>query len=582
MVILYITKMDRLRELEEENKLLKERLQEKESENKRLKESQRISALGQWDLDIATNNLVWNDIVHEMFEVDKEKFGASYEAFLNAIHPDDRDKVNDAYMKSLHTKEEYKIVHRLAFPDGRIKWVLETCRTEFSGDEPLHSTGTVQDISLLVESELELKRVLAVKDEMLDSRAKFFSQMSHELRTPMHGVLGMISFLKTEGLSERGIEIVNDITANADILLHILDQILDLSRLESGKLVLSHARFNLIDILKKGLSFLTCSADKKGIVMKLNCEEQNSLPTWVNGDSNRVLEILNNLLDNAIKFCKPGSSVTLTLRGLEAVHQGEPNFQLEVSDTGVGISGGAEDWDKIFEVFHSSSSNTSGYKNTGLGLPIVRNLVNLMKGNIRVSDSKLGVGTTFEVNLYLEPCDNEIENTITEVPQLVFSFPSRILIIDDSKLNLKILKRMLQKISPDIDVTEALDGLQGLQYMLQDESTYDPSDLIDNVEDIAFRHYDTPLNFHVCLVDRHMPNMDGIAFIKALRCLEDAQNRQRKSRGLEAFPRVVASIVSASAFSEEVKYCLDNGADYFLAKPFTLSMLNDHLREVQS
>ena len=142
--------------LEDRNKTIKA-LQAKE---RRLVESQIIARIGQWELDLTTNHLRWSDEIYNLFQIDKEKFGASYEAFLNAIHPDDRAFVDQAYTNSLKTKQPYKILHRLLFADGSTRWVQESCRTEYDAHtgKPLYSVGIVQDITELKQAQ-ELDRL---------------------------------------------------------------------------------------------------------------------------------------------------------------------------------------------------------------------------------------------------------------------------------------------------------------------------------------------------------------------------------------------------------------------------------------
>mgnify|MGYP003866873545 CR=1 FL=1 len=155
---------------------LKDELRSTQVRERRLLESQTLAKMGQWDLDLTTNTLVWSEGIYDIFRVDPNKFGASYEAFLNAIHPDDRGFVNNAYTNSLITRKSYNIVHRLLFEDGTIRFVNEICRSEFDPNtgEPLYSVGVVQDIT-------ELKHA----QEMDRLKSAFLANMSHEIRTPL-------------------------------------------------------------------------------------------------------------------------------------------------------------------------------------------------------------------------------------------------------------------------------------------------------------------------------------------------------------------------------------------------------------
>ena len=204
-----------------------------------LNDAQRIASIGNWELDLKADRLVWTDQIFEMFEVDKDRFGASYEAFLEAIHPDDRETVDTAYRQSLEDRTPYVVVHRLLMADGRVKWVEERCSTDFDDEgTPLVSRGTVQDITELKTAELAIE---AARDEALAAsrtKSEFLANMSHELRTPLNAILGFAEIIDKETFGPLGApqyrEYIRDIRESGRHLLDVLSDIIDVSRVETG------------------------------------------------------------------------------------------------------------------------------------------------------------------------------------------------------------------------------------------------------------------------------------------------------------------------------------------------------------
>ena len=201
-----------------------------EASERRLKESHQIAGLGQWDLDLKSNELIWSSEIFRLFHIDPSQFGASYEAFLNAIHPDDREMVNSAYLSHLESRKPYKIIHRLLLPNNQIKWVVENCRSEYDLDgTPLRSIGTVQDITDLKQAQ-EDATIAQEKAEAADRlKSTFLANMSHEIRTPMNAVLGFTDLMLAESNSvdKAHLDYLETINTSGKLLLCLINDILD-------------------------------------------------------------------------------------------------------------------------------------------------------------------------------------------------------------------------------------------------------------------------------------------------------------------------------------------------------------------
>jgi PAS domain S-box-containing protein len=519
-----------------------------------LAEAQRIAHLGSWDLDLVHNVLTWSDEIYRIFEIDPEKTGVSYDAFLNAIHPDDREFVKNTYTESVKSNTPYDIEHRLLMKDGRVKYLNEKCETHYSEDgKPLYSVGTVHDITERKKSEEELRRykdhleeevqqrtadlVLARNAAEAANRAKsvFLSSMSHELRTPLNAILGFSNMMRKDPLvSQEQRENLDIINRSGEHLLALINDVLEMAKIEAGRVQLENAPFDIGGLVRDVTDMMHLRAQEKGL--QLLIDQSSKFPRYIKGDEARLRQMLINLVGNAVKFTHQGG---ITVRFGMKPHTTPQCLLIEVEDSGIGIK--PEDQQKIFEQF-VQLGHTSMQAGTGLGLAITRQFVQLMGGTISV-ESTPGKGSTFRLELPMNKVATadmvKLENVVRgDIVSLAPDQPEyRILIVEDQLENQLLLTKLMENVGFPVKVAE--NGEQALE---------------------LFQNWQP----HLIWMDRRMPVMDGVEATRRIRELPDGKE-----------VKIVA--VTASAFMEQRNEMLNAGMNDFVRKPYRFNEIYECL-----
>ncbi len=364
------------------------------------------------------------------------------------------------------------------------------------------------------------------------SKSLFLANMSHEIRTPLNGVLGMAELLDSALMDPEHKRMIGTIRESGEALLNILNDILDMSKIEAGKLELEAVPFIPMELAARVEDLHSLRAEEKGLSFEVLTGSGAELPRI--GDPHRVRQILHNLIGNAIKFTAIGT-VSVKLSG----KKGKPLI-IEVSDTGIGMT--QEQTARLYEDFaQADSSTTRRFGGTGLGMAITRKLVEMMGGEISV-ESALGKGTTVKVSLPLPVSETATKPVIAvEAVEAVSLDGLRILAADDSRTNCWILEKML--VRKGATVTIVTDGLQAVQA------------------------WETG-RFDVVLLDIAMPVMDGVTALQTIRTREAESNRSRMP--------IIA--VTANAMAHQVTEYLGAGFDSCVAKPINMTDLTRLIR----
>ncbi len=518
----------------EQQRDITERIQAMEkiqSSEKALKDAQAVALLGHWELNHASGRLHWSDTIFEIFEINQDACGASYEAFLNTIHPDDRKKVDQAYWESLQNKTPYETIFRIKMDDGRIKWIHEQCETVF--DEQgnlLKSVGVVQDITALKESEIALLGAKQQAEAANVAKTQFLANMSHEIRTPMNGILGFLQLLSETGLNEQQKKYIDYITTSSDTLLTIINDILDLSKIETGKMELESISFDLRSAIEAAVIPLAYRAHTRGL--ELNLLIRSSIPHQVEGDPTRLRQILTNLVSNAVKFTETGGVTVEAVQTEET--ETTSTVQLIVKDTGIGMT--KETQQLLFQPFmQADSSNTRKFGGSGLGLSITRDLLSLMDGEIIV-ESTPGLGSRFIVTLTLKK-DHSLLFQRTDQKILK---GRHLLVVDDDPYNREIVRTYLEETG--CLVSEASRAAEALSRLLSKEP------------DLA--------NVHGVIVDQQMPGMTGNELAAAL-------------KAIEATKSLPLCMLTSAVNSESARQAKETGFTAYLSKPIRRQDLLD-------
>ena len=366
------------------------------------------------------------------------------------------------------------------------------------------------------------------------AKSTFLATMSHEIRTPMNGVLGMLEVLEHQGLSDNQQGIVATMRSSASALLRIIDDVLDFSRIEAGRLALEEITFSLTELVTGVVNALRPQADAKGLAFAAELVPGSA--DGLIGDPVRVRQILFNLLGNALKFTQAGS---VQLRATTtALGGGQTSVTLAVMDTGIGIDAATRAL--LFQPFsQADSSTTRRFGGSGLGLSIVRRLAQLMGGDVRVR-SEPGNGSMFTVTLRLRAAPDGLVERVASAPPVFAALGQaggRALVVDDHPMNRQVLVGQLGLLGLTVDT--AVDGLDALTQW-------------------------QPGRYAVVLADMHMPRMDGYSLTAEIRAREAAAGA----------PRTPIIAVTANAMGGEEEHCLEAGMDAYLSKPLGIARLS--------
>ena len=502
-----------------------------EQERRRLRLALLASNVGVFELDLSSGVLSWDWRMWDLHGVEPHTAPWALRDWFALVHPDDVQRARRDLVDGTGPDRVSQSQFRIVRPDGGVRHVRVKGQTFANGEARL-LVGVALDVSADIEVQQELTAQRQQAESAAVAKAQFLATMSHEIRTPMNGVLGMLELLLRADLEESQRECARMAHGSAEALLLLLNDILDLSKLEAHQVRLEALPFEPSRLIEESLALMRPRAREKGL--RLAADLDASVPAWLRADPTRLRQVLLNLVGNAVKFTTTGS-VTVGLR----YDSGTPGvLRVDVRDSGEGIAPDIQP--RLFQRFAQADSSTSRrFGGSGLGLAICRELIDLMGGRIGV-DSAPGAGSTFWFEVPSAPAAAPVAVTdatagtgrVGVLPRL------RILAAEDNLVNQRLLRAFLAPGRHDVVmVGSGVDALAALDAAV----------------------------FDVVLMDIQMPGMDGVE------CVQSIRARTTADRDLP----VVALTANAMAGDRE-RYLADGFTDY-VSKPVTMQALTDAL-----
>ena len=497
--------------------------------------------IGAWEYDLDSNCTTWSPTLRKLLEVD-QSFKASLNALGSFFSPEQRETLKQLEERARQYGTPWKQQFLLTDNRGKERWVASTGEAEFEEGRCKRLFGSIQDIDEQIQTQNQLKEARQKAEAADQLKSEFLSNMSHEIRTPLNGIIGMLNVMINDGeYASRGRELQIALDS-ATSLLHMLNDILDFSLIESGHLELHSSIFSPRALLQNQAELWRARAREKNLDLKLDIEQVHF--EQIRSDEQRLNQILSNLLNNAIKYSQAG---TITVLARSTHQQDRPWMQIEVIDQGPGIHEAR--LSTIFERFAQplqDKQHTSG--GAGLGLAIVKELAQLMGGRIEVS-SIVGEGSSFILSIPVglppkneSPYSGDLDSSNTKPP--IFQHQEHILVVEDNVVNQSVAKAMLEQ--SGFNVSLSSDGAEALAYLNQTEQNVD-----------------------LVLMDCLMPVLDGYQAARAIRAGEAGERNKD-------IPIVA---LTANAMKGDREKCLEAGMDDYLSKPITSAVLVSKLEQ---
>lgn len=500
--------------------------------------------VGAWELDIESGNLYWSAVTRKIHQV-ADDFVPTLENGISFYKEGEhRDNISAVVQHSIETGEPWNQELIIVTAKSKEVWVKATGSAVMEDNQCVALYGSFQDIDEQINNRNSLIKAKEDAEAAARSKSQFLANMSHEIRTPMNGILGMLQWLKRSTLDAQQMSNVSIAQSSAEYLLVILNDILDLSKIDANKLILDLEDFSVSSFLNEFIDMMSPAFEDKKVDLVLVQPELNN--DIVCGDQLRIRQILHNLVGNALKFTAKGQ---VTVNWDLVTKDNSKLFKCQVTDTGIGISEKAQEY--LFHPFtQADSSTTRNYGGTGLGLSIVYRLCELMGGSIKVI-SETGKGSIFRfvIPFGLPQNKSNIGGIESESPppkkaSQVEKHTGTILVVEDNEINQLVVLELLSQIG--LNAKACSNGQEALDIL--SKTTTDDA-------------------FELVLMDCQMPIMDGF----------EATIKIRNGDAGQQVKDIPIIALTANAMKGDQQYCLAVGMTDYVSKPIDLDKLADTL-----
>jgi PAS domain S-box-containing protein len=513
--------------------------------SERLQLATRAGGVGIWDYDVTNDRLAWDDEMFRLWGITRNQFGSVYEAWLAGVHPEDWARVEGDLQSAIRGEKEFDTEFRIVWPGGPIRHIRSVGTVQRNAAaQPVRMIGTNWDVTerklheeQIQDTNRQLAAALQAAEAASKAKSAFLANMSHEIRTPLTAILGFTDLLREDGnigqAPAQRLQTIDTIKNAGNHLLTVINDILDLSKIEADRMTVERINTPLTGVLHEVVSLMRPRAADKGL--SLTAALATPVPEHILSDPTRLRQILMNLAGNAIKFTESGS-VTITVAATK--HGESSRLVFDIEDTGAGVT--KEQAGRLFQSFgQADETMTRRFGGTGLGLAICRRLAILMGGDATLLRTEPGKGSCFRLVLPLEAAPGAAMVTRLDAvsppntqaaANIATKLDGRILLVEDGADNQRLIAFYLKKAGAQIAIAD--NGKIAMEMIDKAAAEGTPYDLL--------------------LTDMQMPEMDGYTLASTLR-----------KRG-STLPIVA---LTAHAMADERQKCLDAGCDDYASKP---------------
>ncbi len=480
--------------------------------------------MGIWEIDLETHALSWDSNMFSLYNIDEARFHGNFNDWISRVHPDDVAATRNAFQEATTNQGIFDSTYRICLPDGDITWINSRAKVVAGSHEnSARLIGISLDVTDAKTAEAKIKEALNSAQKASAAKSDFLAVMSHEIRTPLNGLQGMLQLLSRKQLDPDSHFLVETARTSSNILLNVLTDILEMSRIEAGKLELNLAPFNVARMLQQTINLYEPTAAEKGLRINYIIPE-DSTPVLI-GDEPRIRQILGNFISNAVKFSSSGD-ITISCALTEREDGKHVDFYAAVIDQGIGIPDSK--LANLFKPFEQiDNSRTRAFGGTGLGLSICKHLAEAMGGKVGVRSS-YGSGSSFwvELGLPIGSVNEQLDRfdiSADDLPRY------RILAAEDVRVNQLVLDKMLRETLQQ-DLTIVDNGMQAIDALNQEK-------------------------FDLVLMDVQMPIMDGVEATETIRASK------------KPYANIPIVGLTANALKTQQEEYIAAGMNYCITKP---------------